>query len=1811
MTDLEIETVSRVSSNPDEVKGSSVVEEEPDSESTIKSRVSDEIDEHDSIPEQSNTEKSIEINDKNLEAEKDIESNLSLRPPEDDLDSRSIESEQTGTLSKQTTSTSEAPQDLKIWKNISNASNQNSGKLNPQLFVIEAFKHMSKAKATKRHKKLREAINNVQIELQKQPFLLPEVILEPLVMACQTNSTTLLTITLDCFAKLIDYNYFDSPTLNPSDITLMERVVNTIASCFCGESTPERVQLQIVKALLAAITSERTIIRHSFLLTAVRQTYNIFLLCKDSTTQAIAQVALLQMVDSVFQRLSTVLNHEREFSTINMNKSSSNGTPDRANSPIPSQLSENKLTLESFEHRKSFDQVREEAPLEEDSLEQQLLRDAFLLIRALCKLSIKNIPYEHEYDLKSQSMRSKLMSLHLIYHILRTYMNILSDINVKIRSPTSTPTPLIDAVKQYICLALAKNVVSHVLPVFEISCEIFWLILSELKNFFKSELEVFFTEIFFPILEMRTSSNQQKIVLLNIFHRMCEEPQTLIELYLNYDCISGNTENIYERAIVTLSRIASQSTSDPPPSFVFRDDQLVIDKPGFVYHTLNDIPQLNSSTIGSYVHSHNPPYFDYQIRLKSYRCLISTLSSLFTWCNQTFAPTVEITAKDDETESTSKGEEPQKSKSEPPSAGINSTSMDNLESSGQALATDDPSQFENLKHRKKQLQEAIQKFNYKPKEGIKILLSSHFIASKTPTDIAKFLISTEGLDKAVLGEYLGEGNDENIAIMHSFVDHMSFNDIPFVNALRSFLQKFRLPGEAQKIDRFMLKFAEKYIDDNLGVFKNADTAYILAYSIIMLNTDLHSPQVKNRMTCQDFIKNNRGVDDGANLSDSFLTEVYEEIQKNEIVLKDEQDPTSNFPEIPGTSNLSFAANISNALATVGRDLQREAYYMASNKMANKTEALFKDLIREQRERGKLSGNDIYYTARHFEHVCPMFEAVWMPILAAFSEPLQLSSDPALIQLSLDGFRLAMNVIFFFSMDLPRNAFMQTLTKFTHLNNTSELKWTNMHALKTLLEISLAHGDKLRDSWKDVLLCISQLERVQLISAGVDINSLPDVSTTKPLRKSLDKNIRQSRSGSISLKHSKSFQSASTHSTKSSSVEIVREYSSREVVMAVDMLFSNTRNLGSEGIYDFVKALIEVSWEEIECSLELSNPRLFSLQKLVEISYYNMRRIRMEWSSIWSLLGTYFTQVSCHENSIIASFALDSLRQFSMQFLEIEELSHFKFQKDFLQPFSHAMENSQDLKIKDLVLRCIDQMIKARYQNIRSGWRTIFHILAYASKIENLLVLQCAISVVSSLGHEHISCVLTQGAYIDLISCITKFAKLNGNQKFCLSCVDMLKNLEHELIKHLKHMKKESVYSKKLEEEYWLPFLLSFNEIICEASDLEVRSKALKVLFDCLYRHADDFDEEFWETVSNKALLSIFSILSITNSQRLYLAKNTEETEVWMLTTMVEALKAFIELIKNLFERLHFLLPKALNLLEKCICQENSMISKVGLSCFSQFVLKNKNQFKDVDWDEIINSINQLLQMTLPIELRDPSLYPQVNSDSSLEDVKENSFRPHEISRFNSQSVFKSKKHHLKSIVVKCTLQLLMLNCLWELFHSDNMLTNIPKRKMVKLLDILKQSWEFAESFNSDFEIRAKILSSGIVEHMPNLLSQEALCAKLYFYTAFECMSSLKSDSHDTEEYNDLMDVFQKKIYLASQLVLHGFQRVIGDNPVKGVAAFQPVIAALVSYINSLDEIQFSRGKSEFYQLLCAIVACGHIDQQLGTSLSNAFLRYAC
>lgn len=72
---------------------------------------------------------------------------------------------------------------------------------------------------------------------------------------------------------------------------------------------------------------------------------------------------------------------------------------------------------------------------------------------------------------------------------------------------------------------------------------------------------------------------------------------------------------------------------------------------------------------------------------------------------------------------------------------------------------------------------------------------------------------------------------------------------------------------------------------------------------------------------------------------------------------------------------------------------------------------------------------------------------------------------------------------------------------------------------------------------------------------------------------------------------------------------------------IDRIFTHSTSLNSEAIVDFVTHLCAVSEHELNNE---AGPRVFLLQKIVEITFYNMSRVRYVWSRIWNILAKHFT-----------------------------------------------------------------------------------------------------------------------------------------------------------------------------------------------------------------------------------------------------------------------------------------------------------------------------------------------------------------------------------------------------------------------------------------------------------------------------------------------------------------------------------------------------------------------------------------------------------
>lgn len=698
------------------------------------------------------------------------------------------------------------------------------------------------------------------------------------------------------------------------------------------------------------------------------------------------------------------------------------------------------------------------------------------------------------------------------------------------------------------------------------------------------------------------------------------------------------------------------------------------------------------------------------------------------------------------------------------------------------------------------------------------------------------------------------------------------------------------------------------------------------------------------------------------------------------------------------------------------------------------------------------------------------------------------------------------------MTLERDAYVQALARFTLLTANSpitEMKAKNIDTIKTLIMVAHTDGNYLGSSWLDIVKCISQLELAQLIGTGVRPQYL-----SGPIghRDALDPSVK----------------------------EHIGETSSQSVVVAVDRIFTGSIRLDGDAIVDFVKALCQVSLDE----LQGASPRMFSLQKIVEISYYNMGRIRLQWSRIWQVLGDHFNTVGCNLNEEIAFFALDSLRQLATKFIEKGEFANFTFQKDFLRPFEHIMKKNKSPAIRDMVVRCVAQMVNSQAHNIRSGWKNIFTVfhLAAGDNDEGIvdLAFQTTGKIINDLYARQFHVMID--SFQDAVKCLSEFA---CNAKFpdtsmeairlvrtCAFCVNGSPNYFAE------HAGMENDVAVSEEDRVWVrgwfPMFFSLSCVVSRCK-LDVRTRGLTVLFEIVKTYGDAFKPNWWKDLFN-VLFRIFDNMKLPEQY-------TEKAE-WMTTTCNHALYAIGDVFTQYFDVLGSLLLEDLyHQLHWCVKQNNEQLARSGTNCLENLVISNGLKFSADTWDKTCQCMLDIFQSTIPSELltwkADPNyaVAPFTNHHRSSTVTENGEIRHGILKRTNSQhSIYSlnsedgSGKQELSlsglfsSLMIKCVVQIELIQTIDNIIffpatskkedaetlalaaadltgnqtnqtecqrEEQGMYSYLNTPHLIQLTDCLLKSHRFAKKFNSDNEQRNVLWKAGFKGSVkPNLLKQE-------------------------------------------------------------------------------------------------------------------------
>ncbi|KAK4383647.1 Brefeldin A-inhibited guanine nucleotide-exchange protein 2 [Sesamum angolense] len=665
--------------------------------------------------------------------------------------------------------------------------------------------------------------------------------------------------------------------------------------------------------------------------------------------------------------------------------------------------------------------------------------------------------------------------------------------------------------------------------------------------------------------------------------------------------------------------------------------------------------------------------------------------------------------------------------------------------------------------------------------------------------------------------------------------------------------------------------------------------------------------------------------------------------------------------------------------------------------------LMKHMQEQFKEKARKS-ESIYYPATDVVILRFMIEACWAPMLAAFSLLLDQSDDEVIIALCLEGFRNAVHVTATMSMKTHRDAFVTSLAKFTSLHSPADIRQKSIDAIKVIVTIAYENGNYLQEAWEHILTCISRFEHLHILHEGAP----PDAAFPVISQNELDKS-KQAKSNVLPVLRKKwpgKIQNAASAVRRGSydSADIGGNMAAGITSEQINNLFSNlnileqvgemadifirSQNLNSEAIVDFFKALCKVSMDELRST---SNPRTFSSAKIIEIAHQNMNRIRLVWSKIWEVLSDFFVTIGCSENLSIAIFGIDSLRQLSMKFLEREELANYNFQNEVMKPFVIVMRKSGAVEIRELIIRCVSQMVLSRVNNVKSGWKSMFMVFTTAAYDDHKNIVLLAFEIIEKIVRDYFPYITETETttFTDCVNCLIAFSNSRFNKDISLNAIQFLhfcaaKLAEGDLGKgtsgkvpsspykargrlerlfHLHLTKAKQFLERSLPMVNDLRYEFSCGSTILGLSELsfdprpEIRKSALQVLFDTLTNYGQHFSLPLWEKVFESVLFRIFDDArraidpSSDNSPRHVAKSNMDELDqdAWLYETCTLVLQLVVDLFVNFYDTVNPVLKKVLMLLVSFIKCPHQNLAGIGIAAFVRLMSTVGQLFYDETW----------------------------------------------------------------------------------------------------------------------------------------------------------------------------------------------------------------------------------------------------------------------
>ncbi|KAI5285880.1 hypothetical protein KEM52_002241, partial [Ascosphaera acerosa] len=179
---------------------------------------------------------------------------------------------------------------------------------------------------------------------------------------------------------------------------------------------------------------------------------------------------------------------------------------------------------------------------------------------------------------------------------------------------------------------------------------------------------------------------------------------------------------------------------------------------------------------------------------------------------------------------------------------------------------------------------------------------------------ATYLLKVEAhVPRRLIATVLAQSNEHFFkAALRRYMNGFSFNDDPLDMALRKMVMEAELPKETQEIDRVLQAFAERYHECNPGIYQSDEQAYFIAFSLLILHTDVFNKNNKRKMQKQDYVRNTKD----SSIADEILECFYDNISYTPFI-RVEEDSTINAAVLAPSSTMQIKRKLFRVGSTDG------------------------------------------------------------------------------------------------------------------------------------------------------------------------------------------------------------------------------------------------------------------------------------------------------------------------------------------------------------------------------------------------------------------------------------------------------------------------------------------------------------------------------------------------------------------------------------------------------------------------------------------------------------------------------------------------------------------------------------------------------------------------------------------------------------------------------------------------------------------------------------------------------------------------------